>query len=203
MYVRQQIALHTLRVRQAAEIRMEGVKLWERAMEVCAGDTPGFGHTSPCLIPAMINQQHIEMLVDTGATVSLISERMVNELQLTKAIEPWKLGPVKTANGNPLDIRGVISITARIGNAEAEYDAIVAKNLSRGIILGKDILEQMGAVIDLKHETVTLEGCEPVSFSGRVTESLEVQEACEVYMDGTYEIPAYSEMLVPLTTGGR
>jgi len=172
-------------------------------MEVCAGEMIGFGHTSPCLVPATINQQVVEMLTDTGATVSLISERMVNDLQLNKAIEPWKLGPVKTANGNPLDIRGVISLTAKIGNAEVEYDAIVTKNLSRGIILGKDVLEQMGAVIDLKNETLTFEGCEPVQFSGRVTESLEVQEACEVYIDGTHDVPAYSEMLVPITTGGR
>jgi hypothetical protein len=204
MYARERIALHTLRLRQAVIMRSEGARLWKQAVEICMMSTDTtVGHTAPCLVDAEINKYAVEVLVDTGATVSLISERKVNDLKLNKTIKPWQQGPVKTANGNPLDILGVIDITARIGDAEIEYQAIVVVNLSRGLILGKDVLEQIGAIIDLGRHTLTVDGCKPIAFSGRVVESLEVQEVCELYLDGTYTVPAHSEMVVPLMKGGN
>lgn len=71
------------------------------------------------------------------------------------------------------------------------------------MILGKDVLEQIGAVVDLGRHTLTMDGCKSVAFSGRVVESLEVQEACKIYLDRTYTTLAHLEMVVPLMYGGN
>ena len=72
----------------------------------------------------------------------------------------------------------------------------MVKTLSRGLILGKDILDLLKAVIDLGKMTVMFDGCEPIDFSSCAVEALEVQEVAEVYLQGACVIPAYSEMIV-------
>ena len=72
----------------------------------------------------------------------------------------------------------------------------MVKTLSRGLILGKDILDLLKAVIDLGKMTITFKGCDLIEFLSRAVETLEVQEIAEIYLDRTCVIPAYSEMIV-------
>jgi len=128
-----------------------------------------------------------------------MSEQMVKSLGLAGEIQPWEMGPVKTANGSKLEIKGVITITAMLGDAEVTYDMIVAETLSRGMIIGKDVLGQVGAVLDLKHDTITLDGCKPTSLKKRVMETMEIGfSVMEVFPLRDTVIPPNSEMRVQL-----
>ena len=129
-HLKEQSARHTLRKQHSQEIRTAGDEMWHQMMEVCAGE---FGKTAPCLIPGIVNGVGVDLLADTGAIISVISEQMVKELRLDSKIEPWELGPIKTANGNPFDIMRVVTIDVLIGGAVYHIQSSHGENVIQRI----------------------------------------------------------------------
>ena len=83
-YTREQSTMHTLRRCYFHKIQAAEDVMWHKMMEVYAGE---FGKTTPCLIPEQVNGVGVDLLADTGATISVISERMAKELRLDYRIE--------------------------------------------------------------------------------------------------------------------
>ena len=165
---------------------------------MCVGDYD-FGKTSPCLLEVKVKGHTVDSLIDTGATVSLVSERMARDLGLIDKMRPWEMGPVKAADSAALDILGALTISVRVGLANLTFDVIVARNLSRGMIIRKNVLGQVGTVIDLKRETITLDGCKPVSLKQCSMKSMEIGHAVmAVFPTKDIIILPYSEMMIPL-----
>ena len=96
--------------------------------------------------------QEIGLLVDTGATVSLLSEAWWKA-----AGQPGHLESVTealhTADGKPLTVRGRVSGLLGFGEHKVETSFLVADVNSTGI-LGADFLRKTRAVIDLAGEQV-------------------------------------------------
>lgn len=161
--------------------------------------------TTPALIGGKVNGHDVSVLIDTGATVSLISKRIMHDAKIQHTLEPWTEGPIRTANGQPLEIIGIATVNLVVGQANITYKAIAVETLARGVILGKNILELVGATLNLDNRTITFKGCDPVCFESMCHETMEVEHVvCEmdVVLAQGVKIPARSEAIVAVTVEG-
>ena len=113
------------------------------------------GNPNSCVVE--INKTRWRALVDTGAEVSLISESMYSRLR-----KPPKLKVVNQelqgAGGHSLSVKGVITLTFRLGKREYEQNCYVVRDASRNMILGCDFLKKNQARIYFDLEKLRLNG---------------------------------------------
>ena len=92
------------------------------------------------LLPASIGQDATTMLttavlLDTGATINLISERFVPKVWRS-SMQPYRGRGVKTANKLSLDVQGVIRLKVIIGDLRVNVWFGVSKTVAKRVILG-------------------------------------------------------------------
>lgn len=82
---------------------------------------------------------HIRALVDSGSALTLINKKIFDKISTASKLKPIKLN-LSTANGSSLTVFGCSFITFKIGKDSYRHAFIVAENLARNIILGRDFL---------------------------------------------------------------
>ena len=164
------------------------------------------------LIWGAVLKQPFKLLVDTGAAVTVISERFFHEvLRVKYALTQKQLfDSIKTANGGTVPVSGTASFDISIGQCDYVCDAIVVPNLSYNVVLGRDFLHKYRAVIDVGHEKVTFSDNNTILFATGDFPPItsEVRSAKTFVIDGSSEvvIPAFltsfpSEPVVGLIEG--
>lgn len=103
----------------------------------------------PCLnnnlptIKCCINSYFVNALVDSGASVSLINQRYVNNV---KRISNYN---VMCTNGSNLEIMGKISCEIKFNNVSILHNFLVPKNLKYDAIIGYDFLSKHNCILDM------------------------------------------------------
>ena len=94
-------------------------------------------------IPTTFGQTKCNVLVDTGAMKSCMSQAYYEQLMLptTRPIHTYQ---VKSANGSNLYPIGITECEFKIGQKEYKNDFVVCKNLIRPCISGIDFLKKHG-----------------------------------------------------------
>ena len=94
-------------------------------------------------IPTTFGQTKCNVLIDTGAMKSCMSQAYYQQLMLpaTRTIQNCN---IKSANGTNLCPIGITECEFQIGTKEYKNDFIVCKNLVRPCILGTDFLRKHG-----------------------------------------------------------
>ena len=94
-------------------------------------------------IPTTFGQTKCNVLVDTGAMISCMSQAYYQQLMLpaTRSIHTFS---IKSANGTNLCPIGITECEFKIGTKEYKNDFVVCKNLVRPCILGVDFLRKHG-----------------------------------------------------------
>ena len=94
-------------------------------------------------IPTTFGQTKCNVLIDTGAMKSCMSQAYYQQLMLpaTRSIHNFS---IKSANGTNLCPIGITECEFKIGTKEYKNDFIVCKNLIRPCILGVDFLRKHG-----------------------------------------------------------
>ena len=94
-------------------------------------------------IPTTFGQTKCNVLIDTGAMKSCMSQAYYQQLMLpaTRTIQSCN---IKSANGTNLCPIGITKCEFKIGTKEYKNDFIVCKNLVRPCILGTDFLRKHG-----------------------------------------------------------
>ena len=94
-------------------------------------------------IPTTFGQTKCNVLIDTGAMKSCMSQAYYQQLMLpaTRSIHSCS---IKSANGTNLCPIGITECEFKIGTKEYKNDFIVCKNLVRPCILGTDFLRKHG-----------------------------------------------------------
>ena len=91
--------------------------------------------------PTHIGTSICHALIDTGATMSCISEKYYQSLPLNK-IQFMQNINIRSATGSNLIPLGLINCSFELGKIKFNSDFIVCKNLTRPLILGRDFLIQ-------------------------------------------------------------
>ncbi|KAL5486484.1 hypothetical protein EMCRGX_G018971 [Ephydatia muelleri] len=143
----------------------------------------------------MIGACPLELLVDTGATVSLLNVNMWNKIDNTKlSLEQWTGKKLVGVNGTPLLVKGLTRAQVCIEGFEFVGNFVVSGELVVDAILGLDFLQQHNCVIDvgkklLKFPSVDLSvGLQDAGRCKQVTQFVGVVTMHEI------TVPAVSEM---------
>ncbi|CAG2203676.1 unnamed protein product [Mytilus edulis] len=143
---------------------------------------------------AGIFDKTINMMLDTGASVTILSKKFFEtlDISLRKGIIPVKQKLV-SATGDTADFLGKMKIKIHLGKNRYEHEVLIADIPSEGI-LGIDFLEQKMCDIILKEKCLRIDGenvpCfknrEPVSWVGRITlfEDLILPPSSETIVSG-------------------
>ena len=147
------------------------------------------------LIWGTVLQQHVKLLVDTGAAVTVISDKFFNEVLRTKysMTQNQQFESIKTASGNTVAVTGAVSFSVTIGNLNYVCEAVVVPNLSYNVVLGRDFLHKFNAIIDVRGHKVTFSEQNTVFFA--VGDSPPI--VSDVRAAKTFVIEGHSEVVIP------
>ena len=150
---------------------------------------------SNVLIWGTVLKQPFKLLVDTGAAVTVISERFFHEvLRVKYALTQKQLfDSIKTANGGTVPVAGTASFDVSIGESDYVCDAIVVPNLSYNVVLGRDFLHKHRALIDVGNERVTFSENNMVLFATGDFPPVTSDVRCAK----TFVIDGSSEVIIP------
>lgn len=134
---------------------------------------------SQCATTSLIgvNGEITESLIDTGAHTSFISETYCKRRNFNR----YKVSNPKrwvTANGQPLEIGGQVTLNLEIGKQQIIANFIVAKQLAHHMILGRDIMEKHDFKIDFSTKTLSC-GTECVTINSITTNPVQLLHSNE------------------------
>ena len=142
-------------------------------------------------VDALVAETKVRFLVDTGASLSLLSSAKIGDIPLTSA---RKLEDVQQkvldAGGNRLNTMGKGFFSVSLGNVQTDLEFVVADISVEGI-LGMDFLQKNDCVIDIVKRKLILKEdiAVPLEFLGSF--------GCfRVISTDTTSIPPQSEVLI-------
>ena len=143
-------------------------------------------------VHGMLGNDPIDILVDSGAAVSVVTNDILPASVRTRIIReaPHTVG----ANGSALDVLGRLEIPITLGQFCASHEFVVVRHLTVQCLLGMDFLNRYGAVIDCVKNTLSLSPVlNPLPLESKRNVPTIVSN---VTISETVEIPARSKMLI-------
>ena len=102
----------------------------------------------------------VQLLVDTGACVSAIDETFLKkeyvDIPLKMSDSPYS--SVQSVSGEEVPLLGQITVPLQLNGSQYPCEFHVIQSLAYDAILGRDILQENGALIDLDNGTITIKG---------------------------------------------
>ena len=102
----------------------------------------------------VINDHKYSALIDSGSTVSLISEMIIRKLGLN--IRTYRGNNIKNVDGLPVSIVGEVDITVKVklegGFKETDIQAAVIRNFHFDVLLGNDYNKKANVMIDCRRK---------------------------------------------------
>ena len=109
---------------------------------------------SGLIVTGQIDGLPVKLLVDTGASITLMSQKVIN-------FEDHKIEPVNfdiyQANGDPLPVVGQIVGEITLGPLRVSHNIVVA-DIHDDAILGIDFLMQHDCKLDLPNQQLSIQG---------------------------------------------
>ena len=97
-----------------------------------------------CTCPVHIGKQRFRALLDTGATVSLVSASVLHN---KKNIIPTSIH-LKTVSGQRLEVLGQVHLNVKIGITTIKHWFYVVENIENSVILGFDFISKNNAQLN-------------------------------------------------------
>lgn len=118
------------------------------------------GTESGLFINGLVDMVPCNLLVDTGATLSILGDRIFEKI---KKAGHWCLEPVAQnivgADGTPLEVKGKGNFRIQLGEYKFECTAVVA-NIKADGILGLDFLKSSHCLVDISQNKMYIRGVE-------------------------------------------
>ena len=102
-----------------------------------------------------VNHIPCTILFDTGSTISLISQQLVNRAKLPQSSSAQTVN-VLTASCNDMVLNTTTDIPLKIDGFSANHKAFIAPQLVSPIILGTDFLSKFQVSLDFKRASITI-----------------------------------------------
>jgi hypothetical protein len=120
----------------------------------CENSSNSYG--SGLFVEATINGIKAYCLIDTGATLSMISSSFINRCQFPVILEPFESNIVN-ASGKPLEIKGRTHLDIKL-NDEISTNPFIVSNIEGDAILGLDFMTARNIVIDVPNNHLIANG---------------------------------------------
>lgn len=92
-------------------------------------------------LSGLVNHRTVSIMLDTGATVSVLSEQMWRKCGGISSLTPVT-ATLTAANGNQIEVQGQTEIRIRIADFDTSWTVIVARGLSHDCLLGTDFFHE-------------------------------------------------------------
>lgn len=96
------------------------------------------------LVEGYIENQRTNMVINIGASQTIVSPRIVPAWRIRSAIDKYEL---LTATGETFDIHGKTTLRMRLGSQQVVQETLVA-DIANDVILGLNFIKQHGIVVD-------------------------------------------------------
>jgi len=107
-------------------------------------------------------------MLDTGASVSLLSDQMWNLISdHTASLASWGGHSLVGVKGSAIQTEGVATLDLCFSEVMVKGEFIVAKSLNTEATLGLDFLKQNQCVINTKQKVLRISGCALPLTSGQ------------------------------------
>ena len=125
--------------------------------------------SSVALTRGLLDQKEVDLLVDSGSSISLIQESVATAYyrQIDRAPKGLEL---TSAEGKEIPVLGCITIPLCLGNLQVNHNFVVIPSLISPVILGIDFLQKYNLVLDF---TST-----PVGITSKAANELETLPKC-------------------------
>ena len=145
--------------------------------------------SSGLFITACVNGKPLSSLVDTGATLTIISSRVWEAIgESSYTLNPFDQ-VISTASGNPIGVKGKTKVHIKVSKSSCYMDVIIA-DIDNEAILGLDFLDRNNCKIDIaqgnlivQNETIKLDH---VGYIG----------CCRIVAKDMVQIPPRSERII-------
>ena len=97
---------------------------------------------SAATIWGKIGDKKVEIMLDSGSSISLIQESIVTPFSDKNKISPSGL-QLTSASGDNIPILGCITLPLCIGELQTSHSLVVVKSLITPVILGLDFLQSI------------------------------------------------------------
>ena len=145
-----------------------------------------------------LDEQKVEFLIDTGATCSIISSSIYQNMpKSTKQILKPFTTPVYDAGSNQINCHGQTDINITLNGSNFIIDALVC-DVSQDGIIGQDFLLKYVENIDYKRGKIVTQCNEIPCFVGT-----EKAVSCRVVVRRTIVIPANTAAFVPVDISNK
>ncbi|KAK3104661.1 hypothetical protein FSP39_007335 [Pinctada imbricata] len=160
----------------------------ENSLETKKGSSNSLGSAnvtgqSGMFLSAEMNGKQVKLLIDTGATISIIAQNLVHNTSLEKMESD-----ILIADGSALSIKGVTTLLCKIGGMDIHQKMAVA-NIGVDGILGLDFMKSHTCSIDIVNGNIVIDG-------NTVNLIMEGNIGCyRVFLDETLNLPPMSEVV--------
>ena len=144
-------------------------------------------------------------MIDTGTAVKLIREDIWEKVAGSKpTLTAWTRYQLVGAEGSPIEIKGIATITFLIAGQRVHSDFLVTNRLNSKAILGLDFLEQNQCITNAEQHTVHLQGKAVTILGGGARKSCSIVDPCvQLIIPDQLTIPPLSEMETLVSTLGQ
>jgi predicted aspartyl protease len=121
-------------------------------------------------IEGSIDGDPIRILIDTGASISLISKQLydASERLQRHGIDRSHAKSARSASGSDIGLLGTVNLARNLlDHNRIEHDVYVAEPLATNCILGMDCLQMTKATLDFKTNTLSIPGFASIPLVGR------------------------------------
>lgn len=112
---------------------------------------------SGLFVQAFLNGTPASCLIDTGATLSILSTQVWERMHNKQTLESYQCN-ILSASGTELDVKGKTQITININEINCHMDVIVADIVDGDAILGLDFMKTNNVVINVCENEMTIQG---------------------------------------------
>ncbi len=145
-------------------------------------------------LDASLNGVEAILLIDTGTSVSIISERIVNKWSKKEQCSIASTDmEVNVANDMSLAVSGEVTVNLKLGGHLVSHKFTVT-DISNEVLLGLDFLQSENCSIDITSNSLQWRGIELP-----LRDTSDRQWSCRVTVIETVLVPAQTEMVI----GGR
>ena len=157
--------------------------------------TMSINGVTSCYLSGMVFDISVSFLVDTGAAVSLLNGRIWDRIKPSDIkIEAIQYHNLVGVDGNPIQVRGSVSVPVSIAETKFQQRFIVADGITAEGILGMDFMEDNKCVVNIAEKQISVRS--GISLSLVPTSPMTNNTVNHVTLNTSITVPATSEFEV-------